>query len=131
MPWVVRCPGLLSHAEVGCGHSNCLNATDVKYVYLSCFITIRSRVPCHRRLCCSVVVAHSSSKKKDLPAAQEIPDAPPLTTEDGGNGSGGPEEPQSDGYERTWRDTMDDAITIGAAIIISLGIRTYATRTVM
>lgn len=73
---------------------------------------------------CSAAVAHSSSKKKDLPAAQEIPQAPPLTTDNNDRGNGGPEEPESDGNERTWRDTLDDGITIGAAIIISLGIRT-------
>lgn len=71
----------------------------------------------------SAVIAHNS-KKKDLPAAQEAPQAPPLTSNDGGSDNGGPEEPQNDGGERTWRDTLDDAITIGAAIIISLGIRT-------
>lgn len=69
-------------------------------------------------------VARSSSKKKDIPA-QDVPEAPPLTSGDDGRGNSGPEDPPGESNERTWRDTLDDAITIGAAIIISLGIRTY------
>jgi hypothetical protein len=72
------------------------------------------------------VSSSSSSNKKDIPAAQNVPQAPPLTSSDGDSGNGGQEEPKNEDSERTWRDTLDDAITIGAAIIISLGIRTCA-----
>lgn len=74
---------------------------------------------------CRGTIARSSSKKKDIPA-QDVPEAPPLTSGDDGRGNSGPEDPPGESNERTWRDTLDDAITIGAAIIISLGIRTCA-----
>jgi hypothetical protein len=61
------------------------------------------------------------SAKKDIPPA-ELPQAPPLAGEDGGSNNGGPEDPQRE--TRTWKDNVDDAITIGAAIVISLAIRT-------
>lgn len=63
------------------------------------------------------------SAKKDVPPT-DLPEAPSLAGGDGGNNNGGPEEPKSDENKRTWKDNVDDAITIGAAIIISLGIRT-------
>lgn len=89
---------------------------------IPCYCTLH--FPLNTGFVCRAVIARSSSKKKDLPAAQDVPQAPPLTTGDGGGDNDGPEEPRNDGNERTWRDTLDDAITIGAAIIISLGIRT-------
>ena len=72
-------------------------------------------------------VARASSDSKPSTDSSGLPSAPPLTTTSEGSGDGSSGDGPGDddrSSQRTWRNTVDDIVTIAAALAISLVVRT-------
>lgn len=109
--------------------------------YFAQSTTCRARLPClgtNRRRqhatsspapCRWSAVVRADPDAKPSTDSAGLPSAPPLTTTSEGSGGGssgdgpGGDEGSS---ERTWRNTVDDIVTIAAALAISLVVRTCA-----